>query len=491
MISGAHTGKWSIPGGRNFPGQLIIDNKEETIHLEIFGSHYIEGTDATIRAHPDHFHRVIFGNRPTCTLYNCHWAGTQQVGDNLYRITYRIEYVFSGFHFLDSEISVRGGTFSFAYLATWYDGDEFHDKLEGKRGLWENGHEVVENTLGQEELQINPELTLVFWDEVNKQIEEIDISYRVVYSKYVRFQYKISVPFTRLLKDAFTFLKLISFCFAKPLNCLIIYVYSDNSNVTTDDSSAQFNQFDKHLINVNNYTLKKRRPIPKHTVSEMDMAFSRHTLSKEELNDVIIRWFANEKLFGIYEYYLDSNNWFQNTKARLSNVMFNNRFLNLIQGLEAYLNEFYPKKKAVSSSEQQMFSRNKNEISKLIIDATLKEWYERSLIPRKAKELTLKERLAMLILDLKPDLQDVFEGVTLEEFPQSASKFRNQLSHGTQEINLGARLHEDYLIAQVLLGACILKSLGVNKLGERLAYYSQFEDAAYQIIHFQNQRMTP
>jgi len=264
MISGAHKGEWFLPWKQKFPGQLLIDNKKETIHLEIYGSMYIEGISVDTDVYPEHFHTIIMGDHPMCTLYNCHWAGSLEVGLNLYRITYRIEYVFIGYHFADPEILVRGGTFVYAHLATWYDGSELHDKLEGKKGLWVDSKEVTQNVLSREQLQINSELKLVFWDEVNKRIEQLDISYRVEYDKYIEFQYETCTSLKRLLKDAITFLKLLSFSFGKPLNLFMIYIYADKTNVSGSKDFDLFNLYDKQLIYVNNYTLKQGKEIPKH-----------------------------------------------------------------------------------------------------------------------------------------------------------------------------------------------------------------------------------
>jgi hypothetical protein len=489
MVSGSHKGEWFLPGKEKFPGQLVIDNKQQTIHLEIFAPFFIEGPSINLDTHPEHFHTIILGDHPVCTLYNCHLAGTEEVGANLYRTTYRIEYVFTSVHFNDPTITVYGGTFIYSHLATWYDGDELHDKLEGKGGLFVDGKEVIENVLRKEELQVNTELSLVLWDEVNKNIKELDISYCVKYEKYLRFQYQNSVPFKRLLKDAISFLKLLSFCFGKPMNLFIVYAYADLKKATISDRVASIRKSDRQIIHVNNYTLKRGKEIAEHSAHGRHMIVSRHTLSKDELNGVIVQWFANERLYGIYEYYLDSNNWFEGAKAKLSNVMFNNRFLNLIQGIEAYYNEYYPRKLTPSPVDQQLFTSNKQAVIDLIKDEHLKTWVEQELKFKKAREFTLKEKLTALITDLKPDLEDLFQNILLSEFPESATKFRNILSHGgNKEINLGVRLHEDYYIAQILLGICILKSLGVAELKERVAYYSRFEDAAYQIYHFQLQR---
>jgi hypothetical protein len=215
------------------------------------------------------------------------------------------------------------------------------------------------------------------------------------------------------------------------------------------------------------------------------MVISRWTYSQEEINQVIINWYNNEKFFNIYEYYLDSNNWMQGTDARLSNVMFNNRFLNLIQALEDYYREHFEVIR--TGADRQLFEEKKENILSQITDSSLKQWLNNTF--KFTKFPSLEEKLSTIIDNLSLELSSLFNDTSLNEFPMSATNFRNSLSHGkSKEINQGIRLHEDYFIAQVLLGVCILKTLGIQSIKNRVAYYSKFEDAAYQVSFFQNER---
>ena len=479
MLSGEHSGEWFLPGKKKFPGQLIIDNKKETIRLEIFGHEFIE--EKTIKSpetYPEHFHPVIFGDPPLSTLYNCHWDGCKEVGRNLYRTTYRIEYVFTGVHFSEIELPVRACTFLFPHLSTWYDGDALHDKLKGKQGTYIDGKHVVQSVLSDDTIKINANLTLQLWDEVQEQIQKLDISYKVQYSKYIRFQYEENVPFKDVLKDAVTFLKLLSFCFGKPLTFFIIYTHVEKIKVKAADHLDPLSRSDKFLIHVNNYTLKQKKEIETHSYHSRHLLLSRHTCSKEELDQIIITWFANDKFYNIYEYYLDSNNWLQGTKAKLSNVMFNNRFLNLIQGLEDYYREHYEVTK--TAADRKLFESKKTAAIFYIKDPELKKWVNNTFKFTKTHSLT--EKLSTIVTELSPDIAKLFHGLSLSDFAQSASDFRNDLSHGkNKEINLGRRLHRDYFVAQVLLAVCILRTLRVDRLNERTAYYSKFEDAADEV----------
>ena len=482
MLSGEHSGEWWLPGKKKYPGQLIIDEKEQTIRLEIFGTEFIEERPIKIpETYPEHFHALILGDSPLSTLYNCHWTGCSEIGRNLYRTTYSIEYVFTGVHFSEADIPVRAGTFLFPHLSTWYDGDALHAKLKGKQGIFLDGKHVVESVLSDDRIKVNDNLSLQLWDEVLEHIEEMNISYKVEYSKYIRFQYEQNIPFKNLLKDAITFLKLLSFCFGRPLNLFIIYMHVEKEKVETSDDLGPLHRSDKLLVHVNNYTLKQKKEIETHSYHGRHLLLSRHTCSKRELDQIIVTWFSNDRLYNIYEYYLDSNNWLQGTNAKLSNIMFNNRFLNLIQGLEDFYREHYETMK--TAGERTSFDFRKNTAMNYITDPALKHWVNNTF--KFTKTPTITEKLTTIVTELLPDIAKLFHGLSFVDFPQSAADFRNDLSHGkNKDINLGRRLRRDYYIAQVLLGVCILRSLGVNKLNERTAYYSKFEDAAYEVAFF-------
>lgn len=482
MLPGKHSGEWYLPGGKKFPGRLIINKKKQRIMLELYGNEFIEGIAVDLpNTYPQHFHTVILGDKITATLYNCNWAGCSEVGKNLYRITYRIEYVFTGVHFTDIELPVRYGSFIFPHLATWFDGEEFQDKLKGKRGLFIDGKPVVQDMLKTDEIKINEELTIFFQDQVRESIDKTDISYKVLYEKFTHLQYNSDKSFRRLLKDAVTFLKLLSCCLGKPLNFFIVYVGADRSKLSTvENDFASTNGAVK--IHVNNYSLKKGKEIETHSYHGRHMMVSGETCSRDEMKQIIVNWFANERLYNIYECYLDSNNWMQGTKARLSNIMFNNRFLNLIQGLEDYFRENF--ETALTQADREAFNLKKSNVLKTIADPLLKQWLNNTFkfigYPK------LEGKLTQIVTELSHDMSKLLDEISLDWFAESATAFRNKLSHGmAKEINLGRELHRDYHTAQLLLGVCILRSLGVPKLREKVAYYSRFEDAANEIHSFQ------
>lgn len=483
MLPGKHSGQWHLPGGKFFPGQLFINKKEKSIVLKIFGTEYIDGTSVRpIQNEPYYYHPIILGDNPAVTLYNCYWASCSEIGTELYKITYKIEYVFTGVHFKDQELKIRHGTFIFPHLSPWFDGHEFFNKLKGKAGLYVDGKHIIQNLLKTEEVKINDDLTIFFEDTVTENIEKMNVSYKVTYHKFTHFQYSVDTPFTTLIKDGITFLKLISFCLGKPLGFFIVDVGADRQSLSVIENDS-IKQNTLVQIHVNNYTLENNKKIETYTHHSKHMAVSGCTCSNHEMKQIIVQWFANTNLYNIYEYYLDSNNWMQGTKAKLSNVMFNNRFLNLIQGLEDFFREKF--ETTLTQSDRKEFETKKSSVAKTITDPELKKWLNNTF--KFTQYPTLNSKLSRIIKELSDDLSQLLSGVSIEAFPDIATRLRHVLSHGmTKEINLGIEMQYAFHTAKLLLGVCILKSLDVVNLKNRVAYYSKFEDAVNEIIFFQN-----
>lgn len=482
MVSGTHPGDWWIPGQKRHSGQLIVDEKNESIELHVYGVNYIDGTTIDFfKTDPIDFHQIIFGERTFCTLFNCHWTGTEEIGNHLFKTIYRIEYVFTGVHIVSTKNPVIGATFIFPHLSSWFDGHEMTEKLRGKKDYFVNGKEEIQNSLKDETAEINNNLSINFYDKVDERTEKMHVSYRVEYSKLTRFQYKEAVSFSELLNDAINFVRLLSFCFGKPLNLNIIYVYKKNNDFKRDRHIAVEIEEEFSIIRVKNYTLKNKKEIATHSYHSRNLLLSRHCCSNEELEKVIMKWFANKHLYNIYEYYLDSNDWLEGTGAHLSNIMFNNRFLNLIQGLEDYYRQHFEGQKTMA--DKLAFDEKKRKVLADIENPELKQWLNNTF--KFTKTPSLAEKLNTIVIECNHEMAQLLEDLSIADFPKSAADFRNQLSHGkNKEIYLGQRLHRDYFIAQLLLGVCILRTLEVEDINSKIAHYSKFIEAAREIAFF-------
>jgi hypothetical protein len=80
----ADNGEWYLPGNNNkLPGRLSMNDVEKDIRLQLFTKEYLDGTGACIPGCSEFatFHPIVLGDaRSAYTLYNCVWAGTNEIG---------------------------------------------------------------------------------------------------------------------------------------------------------------------------------------------------------------------------------------------------------------------------------------------------------------------------------------------------------------------------------------------------------------------------
>jgi len=189
------------------------------------------------------------------------------------------------------------------------------------------------------------------------------------------------------------------------------------------------------------------------------MLVSKWRMEKSELDSLIKKWFANNKFYNIYDIYIESNNWFQNSNSILSNVMFNNRFLNIVQGLESYyINVLKSKNSNQLDLEKTkvIFEQNKKKVlSKIEGDPDLRMWCNSNLAHKHKSILQpkLETILFKIILSLNDIISPIFgESDMIRHFPIFASRVRNNLSHGlNSKTDQGDALRAFFQIAQILL----------------------------------------
>jgi hypothetical protein len=161
--------------------------------------------------------------------------------------------------------------------------------------------------------------------------------------------------------------------------------------------------------------------------------------------------------------------------------MFNNRFLNLIQGLESYhylLNEQF-------SPDNNLFTKNRQKVLDLASDPDLKKWLHNTL--KFPKEHSLLDRLDALIARFTPSLTILFGKLDyLQSFSIESKDLRHLLSHGRHESTfIGERIYPNYYIAKILLCLCILESLGIDALVVKRIIELNYElkDHAHEVIY--------
>lgn len=501
-----HAGEWFLPGSNlKLSGRLIFEDANKKIFLELFGNRFLDGEPVISNLKRDKrynsknfndsfkkFHSIILGDaHGYVTLYNCHWSGTEDVGKDIYILKYRVEFVFFGAHINTIEQPlVESATFIFPYLSSWFDGWESINKLEMFKNAEFSFSDNINNEQTATPLNIKQGFTLIMYDKYTKLMREIGVHHEVKYQKFVKFQYEKPVCFKDMLVDVNIFSKLLEFSLGKPLkkmiteievnsNCLILY-------------NKIFNNQSFIRLPVGNFSLFKAEDVKKHSQHQNYMLLSNWIMESEELQAVIKKWYSNESFYNIYDLYLDSNNWLQNSEAMLSNVMFNNRFLNIIQGLEAYYKKVLEQLKSVEKdfvTEKNDFDNKKKEILSVLQknnSPELTKWFN-SKFNYKQPKPTLQPKIETILTQVIESLNEILIPIfgkndIVAFFPKFASKIRDDLSHGlNKKTSQGKELNPFFQMGQILLAICILKTLEIKDIIDKVIHYDTFSRYIYEI----------
>lgn len=487
------TGEWFLPHSDiKLNGRLIFNDENHTIILELYTDKYLDGQPVVTylmrekkynsRTYNDNYetkHEIIFGEGfHLMTLYNCRWFGTEEIGKDLFKLKYKVQYTFFNHHIksLDEPI-IKSLTFIYPYISSWYDEWNVHDKI-----VLDNSSEFgIRAGIGTEKKQkifISENLEFELIDTIERRMLEVGVSHSITYKKLVRFNYKSSVTFKVALKDALTFGNFLEFSFGERINYKLIDINVANKYVLKKNTNIPF-ETDDNFVYVGNYSLNKGEKVDKHQRHQHAMVLSINNCKKAELNAIVRKWFENKKLYNIYDFYLDSNYWAIKSKAFLSNVMFNNRFLNIIQGLEDYFRESINQQ-----IDQQDFFANKKKIMNLIKERDLKKWFNDNFKPPKFN--SLEQKLKIVLDELKPIFtKELFDNFFYQSFPAYATDMRNKLSHGkNKETYQGVKLHVYFLLGQVLLGICILKTLEVKDIPRKIKGHYEWNKSLNDVLSF-------
>ncbi len=451
-----YSGEFFLPNSdTKYPGRIVDSKENNTLVLQIFGTNSIEGKCLKNNPNVDiqYQHEVILGltfSPKNVTLVDCHWSGTKEIGNNLFQIDYKIQIVIQNIHVASiNQLKLNKLRVCIPYLTTWYDGWKSLDKLN-----------ELNNQEGEyaKTLKINNCLDLVFIDSLEKEYKVIGKSYAIKYQKYLQFEYQTSQPFYKIISDIIRFTKLVEFATSKSVRFkLIVGSIAKNQILSYDD-----NYGDSKTIPIyfSNYSYPEKQNVYKHDRHQNFMLISSWKLEEQKLNELIVNWYSNTGYYHIYDFYLDSHNWFENSNVTLSNVMFNNRCLNLIQALEDFHRKTYSK----FTPDENEFEQKKSLVLKYIKDnKELKQWANNRIKFNKVPYL--KQRLTDLINQNNDIIEDLFGNKDIyESFPTLAKKYRDKLSHGNLNSTYqGNDMNFLFHSAQLLLTIVILGSLKLDK----------------------------
>jgi hypothetical protein len=496
-------GEWFLPGSAlRIPGRLLYDQEERKIVLELLGHVYLDGEpvikNPAVRDkkyHSDRFNQdykrsvdLVLGEaRELLTLYHCEVASVQLLGKGIYAIRYTVHFVFYDVHVPAlEELSVVSSRLQFPFVGGWYDGDKSMDKADefDQRGFSE--FDAGNKELPSQPIPIRTDLELVFVDHFEKRWKKVGRHRELMYQKFVEFHYKRPVSWGMLLQDAAVFKKLLEFSLGRPLKCMLTKIRVDPQT----EGPAE--------VPVWNTTLHEGEDVDKPTEHQRYMLISNWVMDQIELQQVLKKWYANEAFYSMYDFYLDSNNWFQRPggmqAAILSNVMFNNRFLNIVHGLDAYYKialkqSYLVEEEHDHDTEKATFEARKTEVMEILKkkgNPALTTWMNAEVqykMPAPRLQPGIKTILDRILLSLEQILTPIFGQAKIRSnFPVFAAGIRDPLSHGEQTSTYqGPTLLSYFHFGQIVLACCTLRSLEVQEIADKIGRYSPFSEYILEI----------
>ena len=460
-----YKGDWYLPESKEkIPGKLIINSNLKKITLELYTNIYLTGEPIIYNnietTNQNQFELILGDSQQKTTLNNCVFRSASSIGKNLHKITYEVEFIFLNIHLIKiSDLKIYKAEVEYPYLSTFFDGWESIKDFDDK----------TESNIKSKPISITEKLELILVNKYYKKITKLGEGFEMKYSKSIIFQYSDGETFNEVIRSLYKFSKLLSFTTKEDTYFNLNNIKIPLEQVESYDRYC-FIEEDLCQTSIINFSHHRHSEIDKTSLHQNFMLFSKWTFGEKELNHLIKMWFNNKQLIPIYDFYIDSNNWFKGKSIILSNVMFNNKFLNLIQGLESY----YDIKDPVFIKDNDTFTKNRQKLTNEIKDIELKNWALKNI--KFPKTPTLTDKLDYFITKFDEIIKRI-NGIEsfIENFSTEATRYRHELSHGRIEMTYqGQEFHKIYSFSKVLLCFCILESLNITNDGIKKICSSNF-----------------
>lgn len=455
------SGLWYLPNSQNkVPGKLFLEENKSTITLQLFTTFYLSGNPFEFgnSKREDKNVELILGdsNSGHLTLFACSFSKLAPIGGELYEVHYRVQYVFNEVHILERS------HLKFNHVDVLYpNSDNFYNGWNSMNNDEENRRDEyveISNTI-----RIDDELSI---DIVNSKWYTFSLSknYEVKHSTHLKFNYNKTVDIDRIYQDCLTLQKMMEFSSRRKLAFILKSAKIDFENIpdhgqhpkllpqksNNENEEMAYTYIYSHL-NLNRKPFENRRKL-----NQNWLLFSGWTDSQDSLNNLTKKWYDNQSLQPIYDFYLDTIDWGED--GAISNVNFNNRLLNLIQGLEAYYDHLNPD----YNYKNETFIAERQKVYNALESNELKQWVGNHLKFPKQATLSYKlkffcDRYSEMLIGLKAN------AALIKSYPYKAKDYRHKLSHG--KINKtfqGKDLNSLYAFSQALLCICILESIGME-----------------------------
>lgn len=462
--------KWVVPEFEmELPGQLIIDKNNCTQFLKLYSKVDFDGIQFSSQKYSPRQYKTISSNTNSfnkITLSDCSFKSAKHFADDIYEITYVPVFFFWGGCFNSVEDSnIFELSCSFPFLSSWYDTDRlFFGSHYYTGNIEEDQFSEFKPALKKEELidtiQINDDFSIVIERRYEHDTFSSNNRKSTEIKHFAHFKSNQGKRFSEFKTLAYNFLQLIQLSTGK-----LSYVNFISAIVRKED----LNIFNKELVTHNGnvfISINHFNNVIKRNRNELNDTDRNHMLfyggqnHSEKLKEIIVRWFYSiGKYSPVYNIFLETFEWFQNTDAYLTQIMFHNRFLNLVQALESYHKFSYPEIKDENKEEVEI---KKLELLKVITNREDFKWLCIRITPRYT---TLRKRLNDLLVKRLPDItSELFKNSDDRKgYVSKIKEFRDKLSHGEKIKIEASKISDYYYKTIIILLSCILLSLGFSQ----------------------------
>ena len=422
------------------PGVLAIE--KERIELILYGSNDFRGKPhGSDRVDT---YSVLFGecHGKKITLLDSHFSWYKPIASQMHSFGVKPEIVLEGCHYeTRNDIQLCRVSCNFSFLSAWMEdmsrGSVYSDLDKQLVGFDDRLAKRIE-------INIDEDLTI----SINQFLREDDaiqnrrLSYQVHHQ--VQFQTKAKKNIDFFIAKAHEFRRLMELGLTET-------VYAQFHSAHADERGGDwifiFHTLGKNADSKNSDSF----------FAPATMLFDYYRLGEKEFKNIIRQWYRTLSKFGIiYDFLLDTHRWFRGTGESLTSVMFNNRVLNMLQGLEAFHTIDHPEE---DETKEEFKARFKEIISSL--NTKDKDWLKRRT-QRATKNLEFRLHALLKQFGYMLDKCLISEAEK-NEFVQKLVELRNSLSHGRHtDPYLGVENEVLYLEVKILLTTCILHKLGLN-----------------------------
>jgi len=469
-------GKWFLQSeGVSISGCLIIDEDAFSQTLILYSKSDFNGVKIDINDNSFRNIKTIYGevnSRTSITLQNCSYRGLSLIGDELWEIKFILELSFLGGHLTEpDETTYYEVRCSYPYLSSWYDTNRNYfgslyecSDLDRMRPSLGTGDLI-------DEIQIDDDLTIQVERLYSQNSMVMDKEVSIQVRHYVNFRTSSPRTFREFRKMAYRFSQLIQLATGKLIFLDFVSVVGNPKDIKNVHYQFQTREEFPYLEITFMNKDQKRNYQESDYIHQNMMLFYGGENRRDQLNQTIAAWYRSyNKYSSIYNRFLDTFEWFQNTDATLSQVMFDNRFLNLIQALESFHVISFPEFEKDKRIDDQ---KRVDLLLSSITDSEDKQWLAKKIslhTPlRKRLDDLMEKRLLSITSEIFKDRKQ------RKGFIEKVKTARDDLSHGNELDIEPIKIGEYYEKALIMLVSCVLISLGFTEEQTRTSLFRTFK----------------